>query len=133
MSQRLLRVCELLKRELGAVLQRDYIFDGVLVTVNSVDVTPDLKQGHVFIGVIGDQKLARRVVEKLNREHGAIQRKISRRVVLKNTAKLTFTLDDSIERGVHLLTVIQDVDALPTAPPDTETPDGVEKEDDRNA
>jgi ribosome-binding factor A len=133
MSQRLLRVCELLKRELGAILQRDYAFDGVLVTVNSVDVTPDLKQGHVFIGVIGDQKLARRVIEKLNREHGAIQKRISSRVVLKNTAKLTFKLDDSVERGVHLLAVIQDVDALPTAPPEEETPLGDEKEEDRNA
>ncbi len=120
MSQRLLRVCELLKRELGTILQRDYTFDGVLVTVGSVDVTPDLRHGHVFIGVIGDQRRARRVIEKLNHEHGAIQKKISSRVVLKHTPKLSFNLDDSVERGVRLLSVIQDVDALPTAPPEEE-------------
>ena len=120
MSQRLLRVCELLKRELGTILNRDYTFDGVLVTVNSVDVTPDLRQGHVFIGVIGDPKLARRAVEKLNRDHGAIQQRISNRVVMRNTTKLHFKLDDSVERGVHLLSVIQDVDAMPTAPPEEE-------------
>ena len=52
MSQRLLRVRELLKREIGSLLSNDYSFNA-LVTVNDVDVTPDLKNAHIFIGIIG--------------------------------------------------------------------------------
>ena len=46
MSQRLLRVRELLKREIGSLLTNDYSFNA-LVTVNDVDVTPDLKNAHI--------------------------------------------------------------------------------------
>ena len=81
MSQRLLRVRELLKREIGQVITRDFEFDS-LVTVNDVDVTPDLRSAHVYVGVIGGGGAKSRVVSTLNRDHGAIQRQIAKRVVL---------------------------------------------------
>jgi len=52
MSQRVLRVRELIKRELSTMLTRDFDFPGVLVTVNDVDITPDFKQAHVFIYIL---------------------------------------------------------------------------------
>ena len=45
MKHRLLRVNELLKRELSSLIAREITFEGALVTVNQVDVTPDLKIG----------------------------------------------------------------------------------------
>ena len=53
MSRRQDRVNELLKREISNVIQRDFEFTDSLVTVNGVDVTPDLKEAKVFIGVLG--------------------------------------------------------------------------------
>ena len=47
MKHRLLRVNELLKRELSTIITREITFAGVLVTVNQVDVTPDLKHAHL--------------------------------------------------------------------------------------
>lgn len=111
----MLRVCELIKREVGQVITRDYVFDA-LVTVNAVDVTPDLRSGHVFVGVLGTDTQKRKVIERLNREHGKIQQRINKRVVLKYSPKLYFELDDSVERGVRTLTLIQDIEAAgPTA------------------
>ena len=109
MSQRLLRVCELLKREIGLVITRDYAFDA-LVTVTAVDVTPDLRQGHVFVGIIGGEGEKSKILNRLNKDHGQIQRKVSRRVVLKYTPQLHFKIDDSVERGVHVLSVIQELE-----------------------
>ncbi len=109
MSQRLLRVRELLKREIGLVVARDYVFDS-LVTVNDVDVTPDLRNGHVFVGVIGGEGEGRKAVALLNRERGNIQRQLNKRVVLKYSPKLHFKLDDSVERGVRTLSVIEGID-----------------------
>ncbi|MEE2808247.1 MAG: 30S ribosome-binding factor RbfA [Verrucomicrobiota bacterium] len=111
MSQRILRVRELLKREIGSLISQDYEFNA-LVTVNDVDVTPDLRNGHVFIGVIGSEQEKSKVVNKLNRERGMIQKKISKRLVMKFTPKLHFKSDESIERGVRTLNVIDSLDPI---------------------
>ncbi|MEC7862869.1 MAG: 30S ribosome-binding factor RbfA [Verrucomicrobiota bacterium] len=106
MSQRLLRVRELLKREIGSLISQDYEFNA-LVTVNDVDVTPDLRNGHVFIGVIGSDQEKVKIVKTLNSDRGMIQKKISKRVVMKFTPKLHFKSDESIERGVKTLKIIE--------------------------
>ena len=109
MSQRLLRVRELLKREIGTLLTRDYEFDA-LVTVNDVSVSPDLRQGSVYVGIIGDDRQKRRIIARLNGDRGSIQRRIAKRVVLKFTPQLNFEADDSVERGVRTLSVIEEID-----------------------
>lgn len=106
----MLRVRELMKRELSSIVQRDYEFKDVLVTINEVDVTPDLRQAHVFVSVLGAEHLQRKTLAKLQRDAGQLQVKISKRVVLRYTPRLNFKLDDSIERGVKLLSVIQGID-----------------------
>ena len=101
-----------MKRELSAVVQRDYEFEGLLVTVTDVDLTPDFRQGYVYVSIIGDSKRHEGVVAKLNRDHGMLQSKVMKRVVLKFTPQLTFRLDDSVERGVRVLSAIEEVDRI---------------------
>jgi ribosome-binding factor A len=110
MSQRLLRVRELLKREIGQLLTQDYEFPA-LVTVNAVDASPDLRTAKVFIGIIGSPGESAKIITRLNRERGNIQRQISKRVVLKFTPQLTFELDDSVERGVRTIDLLQQIEA----------------------
>lgn len=114
MSNRLDRVNELLRRELGLVLQRDYEWHGQLVTVSSVEVTQDLKEAKVWISVLGGSPTT--VIDRLNREHGALQKKVMRRVVLKSTPVLHFRHDASAARGVEIVNLLQEVDQLPKAP-----------------
>lgn len=114
MSRRLDRVNELLKREISAVVQRDYKWNNLLVTVSDVEVTQDLKEGKVWIGVLGGD--ARPVLEKLNHDHGYIQNKVMKRVVLKSTPVLTFRHDASAVRGVGIVNLLEEVDKLPKAP-----------------
>ena len=52
MKHRQLRVNELVKRELSSIVARDVSFEGALVTINDVDVTPDLKNAHVFVSIL---------------------------------------------------------------------------------
>ena len=118
MSRRTDRVNELLKREISAVLQRDFEFDGSLVTVNAVEVTNDLKEGRVFVGVLGGNESG--VINRLNDQHGFIQGRVMKRVVLKNTPVLRFVQDDSVERGVDIVNLLDEVAELPTAPPEEE-------------
>jgi ribosome-binding factor A len=114
MSRRLDRVNELLRREIGNVIQKDYEWHGKLVTVSAVEVTQDLKEGKVWTSVLGGD--AAPVIDKLNRDHGSIQSKMMKRVVLKSTPVLHFHYDSSAIRGVDLVNLLDEVDKLPKAP-----------------
>ena len=114
MSRRLDRVNELLRREIGVVIQKDYEWNGKLVTVADVEVTQDLKEAKVWISVLGGA--AQPVMEKLNKVHGDIQKKVMKRVVLKSTPVLAFRHDASAVRGVEIVNLLEEVDKLPKAP-----------------
>ncbi|HVJ46814.1 MAG TPA: 30S ribosome-binding factor RbfA [Luteolibacter sp.] len=114
MSRRLDRVNELLRREIGSILQKDYEWNGKLVTVAEVEVTQDLKEAKVWISVLGGA--AQPVMEKLNKQHGDIQKKVMKRVVLKTTPVLAFRHDASAIRGVEIVNLLEEVDKLPKAP-----------------
>jgi ribosome-binding factor A len=123
MNLRLQRVCELLKRELGSILVRDMQFDSPLVTVSGVDITPDLKQAHVFVSVLGTANQRRDAIASLEQNRVSLQRELMKRVVLKHTPNLNFKLDDSIERGTRILEIMDDLGL-----PDT-TASGFEEDD----
>ncbi|MEI7908665.1 MAG: 30S ribosome-binding factor RbfA [Verrucomicrobiota bacterium] len=112
--RRLDRVNELLRREISAVIQRDYAWHGALVTVSDVDVTQDLKEAKVWMSILGGNVAA--VLDKLNREHGSIQARIMKRVILKSTPVLRFCHDTSAVRGVDLVNLLDAVEKLPKAP-----------------
>jgi ribosome-binding factor A len=116
MTNRVRRVEELIKHELADILTKDFEFGGAIVTIHEVDMTPDLKQAHVYLGVIGREDLQSEALHKLRKAAGAISAKLSRRVIMKNSPILHFSLDDSIERGVRVLNIIEEIDEL--TPPD---------------
>ena len=118
MSQRIQKVNELLKREISAVVAKDLEFKDVLVTINSVDVTPDLRQGIVHVGLVGVPYAMRDAMELLQKRRGHIQQKMAARVTLRYTPRLEFREDHSIERGVDIINLLDEVDQLPTAPPE---------------
>ena len=111
MKHRLLRVNELLKRELSGIITREMTFETGLVSINQVDVTSDLKNAHVFVSVLGTSGAA--VISQLEAHRGALQAVLAKNVVLKYTPHLVFHLDDSIERGARVIEIMQEIDPLP--------------------
>jgi ribosome-binding factor A len=111
MKNRLARVNELIQRELGVIIQRDFEFTGSLVTINDVDITPDLKHCHVYLGVIGSEKGTHDAVTILNEKRPMLQKRLMSRITLRNTPHLHFKLDDSISRGVRVTRIMEDIDA----------------------
>jgi len=112
MKHRQLRLNELVKRELSAIIARELNFEGALVTINDVDVTPDMKSAHVFVSVLGSAPGAS-VIAKLEEHRPALQTELSRRVVLKYTPHLLFHLDNSIERGARVIEIMQEIEVPP--------------------
>jgi ribosome-binding factor A len=88
---------------------REMTFEDLLVTVNQVDVTPDLKSAHVYVSVLGENGRAE-VLPKLEANRAALQAALSKHVVLKYTPHLVFHLDDSIERGSRVLEILQEIE-----------------------
>lgn len=109
MSQRLLRVNELLKRELGTYISKEFDFLNVLVSVHSVEVAPNLQSARVFVGVIGDQGAIKRVIDKLNHNRVAMQSYLGKRLTMRYTPRLEFRSDDSVERGVRLVSLLDSI------------------------
>jgi len=111
MKHRLLRVNELLKRELSGIIAREMVFENGLVSINQVDVTADLKNAHVFVSVLGTSGAA--VINELEAHRAALQAALAKNVVLKYTPHLVFHLDDSIERGARVIEIMREIDPLP--------------------
>jgi ribosome-binding factor A len=110
MTNRKARVTELIQRELSSILARDHAFPDVLVTVTDVDLTPDFKNAHIFIGVIGPAAKQQAVVDKLNTQRGVLSSRVAKRVVLKNSPHFFFKLDHSVERGVRVTALMEQID-----------------------
>jgi ribosome-binding factor A len=106
----MLRVNEVVKRELSAIVAREMTFEGALVTINHVDVTSDLKNAHVFVSVLGTEA-RESVIGKLASHRATLQAELARHVTMKYTPHLIFHLDDSIERGARVIEIMQEMEA----------------------
>ncbi len=110
-SLRLQRVRELLKREIGEAVRREFhVSEAGLITVNDVDVAGDLKSATVFISILGNPEQQKRGFQLLNEHRGRIQGLVAKAVVLKYTPTLKFVFDDSIVRGNRVLQIIEELE-----------------------
>ena len=120
MNHRLERVRELIKRELSEIVTREIDFRASLVTIQFVDVTPDLKHAHVHVSVIGSPAQQGSAIAKLNEHRVLLQHLMSKRVILKYTPRLHFELDDSVEHSVHINKILDGLNIPPDPDVDSE-------------
>jgi ribosome-binding factor A len=108
------RVRELLKREIGEAIRREFLVsEAGLITVNDVDVTGDLKSATVFISILGTPEQQKRGLQMLAERRIRIQGLVGRAVVLKYTPTLKFIFDDSVVRGNRVLQIIEELEKAP--------------------
>ena|SRR5215207_2073170 len=120
-SLRLLRVRELLKREIGEAIRREIPVDQAgLVTVNDVDVSGDLRVATVFIGILGSSEQQRTGLALLQKNRARIQGLVAKAVILKNTPQLRFVIDKSVTRGNRVLDIIAELERTSPATPTEE-------------
>ena len=80
-----------------------------MTTVVAASVTPDLKFCKAYISVLGDEEAGKATIEGLKSAEGYIRRELARRVNLRNTPEIKFILDQSIEYGVNMSKLIDEV------------------------
>lgn len=79
------------------------------VTVTGVETSTDLRQAQVFVSVLGSDRKRERTLEGLEAAHGVLQARIAQELRLKRTPQLTFAYDDSVERGVRMSQLIDEL------------------------
>jgi ribosome-binding factor A len=79
------------------------------VTVTGVVTTADLRQATVFVSVLGGDRAREATLHGLAAAHGVLQASIARELKLKRTPQLTFEYDPSVEEGVRMTKLIDDL------------------------
>jgi len=94
MSKRILRVNQLLKKELGQIILKEIDFPkDVLVTITRVETLPDLNESKIFISVFPENK-EKEIIGSLVRKIYFLQQKINRRLKMRPLPRLLFLLEE---------------------------------------
>ena len=111
MAHRIERVNSLIRQEISELLQRQ-VKDprlGNLVAVTNVSTSPDLRHAKIFVSRIGSEEEKQETLSVLVAASGFFRNELAKRLRLRHIPELSFQWDDSIERGAHLLELIDQV------------------------
>lgn len=127
---RMHRVNELLLEEIAQLLQRGIKDPRIgFVSVIRVETTRDLQNARVYVSVYGEETDQAEALQGLSSAAGYIRHQLFRSLSLKTIPNLSFVLDDSIAHGVHIASVLKQLEQdgdEPEAEPDEETDEGRE-------
>jgi ribosome-binding factor A len=109
MSERMRRVNESVRQVLAEALPELKDPRIGLTTVTAVHTTPDLRHATVYVSVLGSSRKRRASLLGLDAAHGVLQSRLARELRLKRTPQLTFEYDPSVERGVRMTRLIDEL------------------------
>lgn len=110
MSNRLLRVNELLQREISAFLHSRYSSESVAITVTGVEITGDLREAKVFYSVLGGEAEAKRAGKWLLGRRSEIRETVARNVVIRHVPLLAFVHDNHAPRTLRVEALLSEID-----------------------
>lgn len=110
MSNRTVRVNELVQREISDILRKRYQSEAVAITITEVRVSPDLRDARVFVSVVGSEDAADNKLHWLRSKAAEIREEVGRRIVLKYLPKFEYVLDKSAVRGARILQVLDEIE-----------------------
>src|SRR5947208_11074686 len=109
MSGRMRRVNESVRQVLAEALLELKDPRIGLVTVTGVDTSPDLRHATVYVSVLGSDKKRTASMRGLDAAHGLLQARLGRELRMKRTPQLTLEYDPSVERGVRMTQLIDEL------------------------
>jgi len=110
MSNRLLRVNELMQREVSAHLRRKHGGESVGITITSVEVTGDLREAKVYYSVLGTEADAVKAGKWLLRKRDEIREMLAKNVIIRHVPLLTFVHDNNAHRTVRIEELLSEID-----------------------
>lgn len=108
---RMRRVDEAVRAVLSDAIAKDLQDPRVgFVTVTGVKTSPDLRHARVYVSVLGDEHTRAETLEGLRSAHGFLQGVLASELTLRHTPALTFEYDESVDRGMRITELLDDID-----------------------
>ncbi len=115
MSNRIVRINELVQREVSDILRRRHAAEAVAITITEVRVAPDLREGRIFVAILGDAETVDERFRWLQGLAPEIRKELARRIVLKFLPHFSYVLDKSSVRAARVLQALDEMD-VPVEP-----------------
>ncbi len=108
--ERTARVNEALKEEIADILDKKLKDPRVgFVTVTGVDVSPDLRHADIFVSIMGSKDEQQATYQILNRAKGFIRSELGKRLRIKFLPELSLYIDESVEEGLRITKLIDQI------------------------
>ena len=102
MSERIVKLNELFKREISKILLKEENFDrSILVTVTRVDISPELSGAKIFISVMPEEK-RKEVLDFLKKDIYHIQQELNKRLYLRKIPRIVFQEEAKVEEAARI-------------------------------
>ena len=113
MKTRIIRINDEIARVTAEVIRSEMTDPriGTVVTVLRAETTTDLKHCKIFVSVLGDKEQQESTMDALHRAAGFIRKRIADIINLRQTPEIKFIFDDSIEYGMRMRKLIEEVNA----------------------
>lgn len=113
-ENRLNRIEEELKKEISSIITFELKNPNVtgLISVTKTKITPDLKYAKIYVSIL-NSKNTNQTIDALNKSSGFFRTQIAKKINLRITPELTFVLDDSIEYGAKIDSIIRELNIKP--------------------
>ncbi len=110
MNRRVIRVAELIKREMGKIMIEDFKNQEIgFVTITDVELTPDLKLAKIFFSVYGPPEKQKQTQKILEEATPFFRREIGHRVLLRFVPALRFYYDQTQEKAGHVFEILEKI------------------------
>jgi ribosome-binding factor A len=116
-TRRTVRVAEVLRKELAACITQSHDLEGLIITISSIDLPPDMKQAFVYVSTLHPETEQEQAIKVLNRNRKAWQSRIGRQLGIKFTPQLIFRFDEAIERGDRVMTILHQLEVEKASKP----------------
>lgn len=109
-TRRTVRVAEVLRKELSACMSQSLELEGMLITISSVELPPDMRQAYIYVSTLNPKLEQDKALAILVRSRRAWQSFIGRRLGMKFTPQLIFRFDSAVERGDRVMQILSQIE-----------------------
>ena len=109
-NNRIGRIDEEYRKELSQIIGYELKNPNVtgMISVTKVKVTPDLKYAKVYVSILNSKNI-KETMEGLKKSSGFIRSELAKRINLRNTPELVFEIDDSMEYGAKIDSILKEI------------------------
>lgn len=108
MKDRILRINQLLKKEIGTIILREIGFEGALITITRVETSFNLDNANVYVSAIPDNKIDS-VLKVLSREIYHVQKMIDRRLKMRPIPRIRFVREKLTKEAEKIEGILENI------------------------